>query len=228
MSDPSEPSSPPPPPAAQVREPEPVLTLIQNIRDRRIDPSVLDSEDRRRCVEVLRGEGYSVAEIGRILKKSERTIQRDLAQIRTDNALRVRPGFAEEMAGEMVRQAEVSVARLRRIAREQAASAMERLMAESAAWRVHSDMIIRLQSLGHLPRVPTGVVARIDASASAQPIESYEQMQRRLEALERVDAELGLSDARRQARRRLLREAVQRGRLSAEIDGLSGAAPEDN
>ena len=43
-------------------ESESVLTLIQRIKERRVAPESLSAEDRRRCVELLRYEGYSVTE----------------------------------------------------------------------------------------------------------------------------------------------------------------------
>lgn len=95
----------------------PVLTLIKQIKENKIDPAVLSAADRRRCVEVLWGEGYTVAEIAQILKRAERTIHRDRSELRAAHALHVHPQFAAQMAGELIRQAEGSAGRLRRIAR---------------------------------------------------------------------------------------------------------------
>lgn len=205
----------------------PVLTLIKQIREKRLDPRVLSAEDRRRCVTVLSGEGYSAAEIGQILERGERTIFRDLAAVRAANALKVTPHFPLQMAGEMCRQAEVSISRLRRIAREPAASAMERLMAESAAWRVLYDMMTKLQSLGYLPRVPTGVVAQVIDHGNAGPIPSFDEMAQRLQALERVDRETGISDTEQSEQRRLLMDMVERGRLSVQIEKLDRQRPNE-
>lgn len=220
-------SHPPEDPSA-AGEAEPVLTLIKRIKENRLDPCLLSAEDRRRCVEVLRGEGYSVPEIGQILKRAERTIHRDLAALRAANALQVHPQFPLQMAGEMLRQAECSIGRLRRIAREPSASAMERLTAESSAWRVFADLIGKLQSLGYLPRVPTGVVAQVVDQAGGDPIATYDQLAQRLKELDQVDREIGLQDAEHTAQRRTLMEMVQRGRLSAQVEQSARRKPEDN
>ena len=102
----------------------PVLTLIKQIKENKVDPLVLSTEDRRRCVGVLWGEGYTVAETAQILKRGERTIFRDRSALRSTHALRIHPQFAPEMAGELMRQADCSAGRLRRIARESGASAL--------------------------------------------------------------------------------------------------------
>ena len=196
----------------------PVLTLIKQIKENKVDPAVLSAEDRRRCVDVLWSEGYTVADTAQILKCGERTIYRDRSALRAAHALRVHPQFALEMAGELMRQAESSAGRLRRIARESGASAMERCMAENFAFKVHLDMIGKLQSLGYLPRVPTGVVAQVVGASGGEAIATYDQLAQRLEELERVDRELGLNDPERIKRRGIMRELLDRGRSAAEID----------
>lgn len=213
----------PSPPSGDV---EPVLTIIRNIKERSLDPRGLSAEDRRRCVEVLRAEGYSMAEIAQVLKRHERTIHRDLEQIRAAHALAPDPSLCEQMIGEMVRQAETSVSRLRKIAREPGASAMERLMAESAAWKVYREMFEKLQSVGYLPRMPTNVVADVYQHLDADPTAIYDELGERLRELEQVDRELGLDNPARTARLAALEDEVQRGRMSARIEQLGKEPPE--
>jgi len=198
----------------------PVLTLIKQIKESRIDPLGLSAEDRRRCVDVLGAEGYAVPEIAQILKRGERTIYRDRSDLRCTHALRVHPQFALEMAGELVRQAEGTVGRLRRIAREPQASAMERAIAETSAFKVYAEMITKLQSLGYLPRVPTGIVAQVVGASGSEAIATYDQLAQRLKDLENVDQELGQNDPERRERRQMLQEIVRRGRMSAEVEQL--------
>ena len=194
----------------------PVLTLIKQIKENKVDPVVLSTEDRRRCVDVLWSEGYTVAETAQILKCGERTIYRDRSELRSAHALRVHPQFALQMAGELIRQADCSAGRLRRIARESGASAMERSMAENFAFRVHLDMIGKLQSMGYLPRIPTGVVAQV-VGASGDVIPTLDQLAHRIKELDLVDQELGVSDPENQQRRRTLKELIEHGRTAAEI-----------
>jgi hypothetical protein len=201
-------------------DPGPVLTLIKQIKESRIDPLGLSAEDRRRCVDVLGAEGYAVPEIAQILKRGERTIYRDRSDLRCTHALRVHPRFALEMAGELIRQAEGTIGRLRRIAREANASAMERAIAETSAFKVYAEMISKLQSLGYLPRVPTGIVAQVVGASGGEAIATYDQLAQRLKDLENVDQELGQNDPERRERRQMLQEIVRRGRMSAEVEQL--------
>ncbi|MBI4718557.1 MAG: helix-turn-helix domain-containing protein [Planctomycetes bacterium] len=208
----------PNPPNEAGPDPEPVLVLIKQIKENRLDPALLSAEDRRRCVDVLGAEGYSVPEIAQILKRGERTIYRDRLELRAAHALVVHPQLALQMAGDLVRQAEGSIARLRRIAREPAASAMERSMAEAAAFKVHLDLISKLQSMGYLPRIPTNVVAQVVGATGSEAIATYDQLAQRLEALDLVDRELGVEDSEQRQRRRALGDLLRRARLAAEVE----------
>jgi hypothetical protein len=210
-----------------VNDSKPVLTLIKKIKENRIDPVVLSSEDRRRCVDVLWGEGYTVAETAQILKVGERTVYRDRAELRSTHALQVHPQLALQMAGELVRQADCTIARLRRIAREPGASAMERSMAENFAFKVCVEMIGKLQSMGYLPRVPNSVVAQVVGASGSEAIATYDQIAQRLEELDVVDRELGVEDSEQVKKRRMLWEMVRRGRLAAEVEQLA-AKQEEN
>ncbi len=137
----------------------PVLTLIQQIKAKQLSPATLSAEDRRRCVEVLRAEGYNQGEIALILQRNEKTIRRDLEAIRAQYALAPDPHLAERMVGQLVREADTSASHLRRLARDTNASVMERAMAESFAWKTVRECFEKLQSVGYLPRVTPTVTA---------------------------------------------------------------------
>lgn len=201
-------------------ESQPVLSLIAQIKEQRLDPKVIGSDDRRRCVEFLRAEGYSIAEIAQILKRDERTIFRDIKQIRADHALAPDPAFSERMIGELLHQAEISMSRLRRIAREPKASAMERLMAEAGAWKVHRECFEALQSVGYLPRMPSNVVADIYQHLAADPIDSYQETAEQARQLLEVLVRTGQADAKQEAACREIIEEAQRGALSVQVRTL--------
>lgn len=128
-----------------------VLSLIRDLQSGRTSGINLSIDDRRRCVEHLSAEGYSVPEIAEILKCNERTIARDRKAIRQANALKVEPGFVEETVGHLMRQAEQSISRLRRMAREKESPLSSRVEAERAAWDVGRELVGTLQRLGYLP-----------------------------------------------------------------------------
>jgi hypothetical protein len=197
---------------------QPVLSLIAQIKDKKLQPQLLAVEDRRRCVEFLRVEGYGLAEIGQILACSERTIRRDDEHLRAQHALSPDPRLAERMIGQLVNEAEISMARLRRIARETGASAMERQMAERSAWLTCRELFQSLQSVGYLPRVPTNVVAEIFRHEGVEPIAGFDDLAQQMEEIMKVAQETGQMDERQSQRCRSLLDDVERGRLSARIE----------
>ena len=203
-----------------VHDDEPVLALIQQIKEGRLQPKTLSVDDRRRCVEVLRAEGYSQAEIAQILQVSERTIHRDIQQIRETHALAPDPTFPERMIGELCQQAEVSIARLRRIAREKNTSAMERAMAESFAWKVCRELFEKLQSVGYLPKVPQSILAEVYQHTDVDAVATYDQLAEEIRELAQVESGLGLEDPDRARKRNLLLDEVHRGRLSVQLGRL--------
>jgi len=107
--------------------------------------------ERRACVGYLTGESISIPEIAQLLGRDERTIQRDRASIRAQNALSVSPGFINEVAGEMLREARGCAERIRRAARDRDAEPSDRIEAERACFDVAARSIELLQSLGFLP-----------------------------------------------------------------------------
>ncbi len=203
-----------------VHEDEPVLALINQIKEGQLQAKTLSAEDRRRCVEVLRGEGYSHAEIAQILQVSERTIHRDIQQIRETHALAPDATFPERMIGELCQQAEVSIARLRRIAREKNTSAMERAMAESFAWKVCRELFEKLQSVGYLPKVPQSLVAEVYQHADVDAVATYDQLASEIRELAQVDSGLGREDPDGARKRDILLDEVHRGRLSVQLERL--------
>ncbi len=208
-------------PGAAAHSEEPVLALIQRIKDQAIDPALLGAEDRRRCVEVLRGEGYTIAAIAQILRKNERTIRRDIDILRAECALALDPRLPERMVGQLASEAEHSVACLRRIARDNTASAMERLMAETAAWKVFREMFEKLQSVGYLPKVPTGVVAEVYSHAAVDPVAGYGELAERLKTLAAIDQQDGEGDQARVAQIRGLLDEINRARLAVRVEDLA-------
>jgi hypothetical protein len=140
---------------------EPVLTLIQALKDGRTDPKTLSKDLRQRCVEVFLGEGYSVSNMAQVLKKSEKTIKRDVNEIRERNALSPDVDLAKQIIGDFVWSARVHRNHLMRLARGKDGSVGERAQAEYYAYIALADCVSKLQSLGYLPSAPQAVVGEI-------------------------------------------------------------------
>jgi hypothetical protein len=136
--------------APSVRE-HSVLDTIAGIKDGRIDPKLLEEEDRRACVQYLASEGATIPEIAKLLKRSDRTIQRDRDAIRAAAALQHDPKFAERMAGLLVGEAELATERIRRVTRSAETPPAVKVEGEHRCYQIRSDLVTRLQSLGLMP-----------------------------------------------------------------------------
>lgn len=140
---------------------QPVMELIQSIKDGRTDPQTLNKELRQRCVEVLMGEGCSIANMAQILKKSEKTIKRDVQEIREINALTPDIELVNKIAGEHLWYGHIHRNFLMRLARSKDGTVSEKAQAEYYAYLVGADQITKMQSLGYLPSAPRSVVGDI-------------------------------------------------------------------
>src|SRR3989338_3720199 len=119
----------------------PLLSLIQKIKDGSIDPRSITKDQRLQCVSILCSEGYNESSIAQVLNRSEKTIRRDLSDIRSQNALSPDQNLARELVGEMVQKARAHQSRLLRIASNKENKAFERIQAEYAAWRIERELI---------------------------------------------------------------------------------------
>lgn len=138
-----------------------IISVIQSVKDRTRNPKTLSEYERQECVEFLSWEGYTQAQIGQILKISDRTVRRDLRAIEDKNALSPDVDLAKRIIGDVFRKAKVHHAHLMRIARSQEASNSEKAQAEFMAWRVLKEMTCQMQSLGYLPSTPQTIVGDV-------------------------------------------------------------------
>jgi len=129
-----------------------ISDLIHRIKTGILDPGLLKKEQRQQCVESLYFESVSPSAIAQFLKVTDRTIRRDLADIRVKNALTPDPDLARQIVGEFMLFARIHRGNLMKLARRDAASVAERTQAEYYASMVGSDLIVKLQSLGYLPK----------------------------------------------------------------------------
>lgn len=197
-------------------ETTPVLTLLQHIQAGTLSPKALDRDARLDVVEALGCEGYTQYAIAQILHCSDRTVRRDLQAIRERNALHPAPEFVVHMAGELLRDAERRSAGLVRLARDTTASVSERAQAEFFGWKIKSELVQRLQSLGYLPTQPTTVVTDVTVHGDGG-VPSFRVLHEELVALDCLAKDAGADTPQAQAERQRLRAEVERGRLAERI-----------
>jgi transposase len=173
--------------AAQPTADAPVVDLIRRLQAREVKGSSLSGDDRRLCVEYLTSEGYSVAEIAGILHIADRTVHRDRQRIRSANSVARDPSLVSEMVGRLIGEAETTVSRLRRVARDRATPAAVKVEAERACWTSVRELVSTLQRLGYLPTAATRLDVRAGVS-SAEELEApeYEELHSELERLQGI------------------------------------------
>jgi DNA-binding CsgD family transcriptional regulator len=145
----------------QEKDEQPIFSFIQEIKDGTLAPEALTKDLRQRCVEVFLGEGYSVTSIAQILKRSEKTIKRDIEDIRERNAITPDINLAKKIIGELVMYARINRDYLMKLARTKDASVAEKAQSEYCAFKVLVELMTKLQSLGYLPSKPQAIVGDI-------------------------------------------------------------------
>jgi len=131
-----------------------VHDLLQQISDYSIDPKILNKEQRQACVEELNLKGWLTLPIAKHLKVSDRTIRRDLEYIRDKNRVRPSHQLTEELVGEWIKAARVSIARQRQISLSSNSTASDKIKAERYVCAIYSDLVEKLSVIGYLAIPP--------------------------------------------------------------------------
>jgi len=140
---------------------KPVLEIIQQIKDGKLDPTTLDKEERQSCLSTMLAEGLNAPTLAQILRVSDKTIRRDIKEIRMRNGFTPNVEFVKETAGEILTYARISRDHLMRLARTKESSVMERAQAEMYANQVFLSAVSKLQSMGYLPQQAQAIIGDI-------------------------------------------------------------------
>ncbi len=128
----------------------PIIELLKKIQNQIVDPTNFPKETRKACVQVLLCEGYTQTAMASLLKTCDRTIRRDIVEIRKENSLEAGPELTAELLGDMVTIARASFARLKQIARSANSTPGAMTDAEFLAWTVMKEMVEKLDLVGFL------------------------------------------------------------------------------
>jgi len=166
---------------------ERTLGLLQKIQAGTVDPKCVRPAERRLIVSYLMADGYSTADMAQILKVSDRSIERDKKAIREANALSADPELAEQMVGRLVYEAELSIQRIRKAARDKNTPPAVRIEAEHRCYQIESDLIASLQRLGYLPIATPRLQA--DFTHNIGQIPDFAQIQAEVQRLRQITGE---------------------------------------
>lgn len=193
------------------------LELLKQIQAGGLSPKSLASRERRHIVAVLTCDGYSAADTAQILQVSDRTIERDKKAIREGNALPHDPRLVEEIAGQLLSEAEVVVQRIRKAIRAKDASVASKVDGEHRCFQIRDRLTATLQSLGYLPTAAQKVEASLTHQTTEIP--SFQQMDSEVSRLIEIHQEQS-SGERVGAPRKLLefKNQISRAKLASEVE----------
>ena len=198
-----------------------VISIIQDIKNG-IDPRMLPRDSRQGCVELLHfGEGQSISQVAELLQCSEKTIQRDIKEIRDKNVLTIDAEFGRQIASDLYHRTINHVNYLMRLARSKDATIAEKISAELGACKAYAEMIERFQSFGVLPeraqRISGEVHHYFTAAESDKSIEELKEMVGKIELRAK---EAGTFDAQTEKRVKELKDNIARIEINGDANKL--------
>ena len=168
-----------------------VLSIIQDIKSGALNPKTISPEERQRCVEFLLREGYTREQVAQIFMTTDRTIRRDLVEIKRKNALTADVTLAKEIIGDMFQKAMMHHSYLVRLSRSSEAGVMEKGQLEFMAWRVLKEMVEKFQSLSYLPQKAEKIIGDFSHRISLDDEKSITDLKMQLNEVEKMVIEQG-------------------------------------
>lgn len=203
------------------QEEQSIISIIQEIKQETLNPKSLSKDVRQRCVEFLVSEGYTEAQVGQILNRSERTVSRDLSEVRARNVLTPSIDWAKQIAGELYQKAITHHRYLMRLARSSDATYSDKCQSEFLAWRVLKEAIEKFQTLGYLPLKPQHIVEDIFCHADGADSErNIAEARSALEAIEKASKESGKFDVETENKIKIIKAKIEKIEISDEIGKL--------
>jgi hypothetical protein len=102
-----------------------------------------------------------------MLKKSDKTIRRDIDDIFEKNKVLPDPSLVPRLIGEFINNSQNQIASLKRLANNREASVSERVQAEYSAFLIGDGMIRRLQAVGYVQPETYNINHKIEAPQPA-------------------------------------------------------------
>ncbi|MFA5304743.1 MAG: hypothetical protein WDL99_03700 [Candidatus Omnitrophota bacterium] len=212
------------------REEISAIALLQKIKSGEINPRMLSKEERQACASILMlQEGFTIGQIAQLMCCCEKTIQRDLMEIRKKNSLSPSLELAKEIIGEFILKAQIHASQLMRFARTGDGSLGERAQAEFYAWRVRREFMDKLQTLGYLPLVAQRVEGEIfHHFEGADEEKQFLELKRSLDAFEAAAKETDTLSIGTQENIRQIRLRIEKSEIESAISDLSKKKNEES
>jgi len=198
---------------------KPILKILQELKDGRIDAQDLSRDMLIDCTEILTIEGYSKASIGQILDKCQRSINRYLQEIWGRNAKRPSPEAALCVIGEFILKSRAQQEHLSRLTRSQEGSLQERVQAAYYAFKIHDGTIARLQVLGFLPAAPQKLIGDVYHHDGGET-RTLSQLKEELISIVKAAEDEGVLDQVMKEKIKLLNLKIDKAEIAEDIVNL--------
>lgn len=202
------------------KEENPVFKIIQEIKEGKREARDLSKDARQECVEVLSFEGYLVPQIAQLLNRNEKTIRRDLQDIKQRNSVKPSIELAAQIVGDMLKKLEACQSYLVRLAHSKNGSIQEKSQAMRHASEIIIETTKQLQSLGYLPSAPQKVVGDI-YHHNEDDDKSFLEAKEKLKEIETIAKDTGTLDEIIQKHIEDLKTKIEKAEIVKEIEDLS-------
>ncbi len=170
------------------------IDLLRQIQSGAIDAKSVSVEQRRHLVSALVCDGYSTSEMAEILVVADRTIERYRRALRETNLLSCDPEFPRRMAGQLLTEAELTMQRIRKAARDRSVPAAVKIDGEHRCFLVMSELVRSLQRLGFLPTAANKLEA--DLTHHVGEVLDFAAQREEVRRLRQIAAESSAGDSR--------------------------------
>jgi len=198
------------------------LELLAKVRAGTLSGRMLGATERQSLVALLAADGLSGPEIAQILQVSDRTVERDRRDIRDRYALPRDPKLVAQMAGRLLAEAELSIQRIRRTAREREVEPNVKIDAEHRCFQIVDSVVERLQKLGYLPTAATRLQA--DLTHHAAEVPSSEDLEKQVAGLRELVSSEGPADPVLIEAIGSMSSVLERARVATEIKRVENTA----
>lgn len=202
------------------------ISLIKQLRDGKISTADLTKESEIACVEYLNGEGLKKCEIAELLKISTRTVYRDLAQIRKENAISLDAEFVAQHVGELKKRCSSAISNLLKIQNDKECPYKFKVDAIYKTWIIFKEYTLTLQSLSYLPNGATEIRASVDHNFGEPP--SFDEITDDLRILKASMKDAGIPDEKITQMLSVLEGLIQRSSASNIIKHVKSKIVEEN
>lgn len=202
------------------KEESPVFKIIQEIKDGKREAKDLSKEQRQECVDSLDLQGYNISQIAQVLDRSEKTIRRDLQDVKTRRSVKPSLELATQIVGNMIAKLEACQSHLVRLANSKEGSLQEKSQAIFYAGKMMLELTEKLQSLGYLPSTPQKVVGDI-YHHNEDDDKSFAEAKVKLKEIEAIAKDTGVLDETTQKRIEDLKTKIEKVEIVKEVEDLN-------